>query len=86
MLVHDLLYSNGETGLQDFLVILKHSLQNYEKILKTCLFGTTCIVMFISTPSVLVTLYTDLYYFVGFSFALLVRLDINCAVSRDVSA
>ena len=37
--------SNKETFLHDFLVILKHSLQNYQNILKKCFLGTTSTVL-----------------------------------------
>ena len=37
--------SNEETLLEDFLVILKQTLQNYLKIFKKCFLGTTWIVM-----------------------------------------
>ena len=41
--VHDSItnISTERTFLQDFLVILKRSLQNYQKILKKCFLGTT---------------------------------------------
>ena len=39
--------SNEETFLQDFLLILKHSLQNYLKILKKCFFAAICIVIYL---------------------------------------
>ena len=34
--------SNGEAFLPNALVVLNHSLQNYQKILMRCYFGTTC--------------------------------------------
>ena len=46
-LVHDTLtnISNEETFLQDFVVILKRTLQNYYKILKKCFLCTAWTVM-----------------------------------------
>ena len=41
--IHTLFISNEETFLHDFLAILKHSLQNYLKILKKYFLGTSCI-------------------------------------------
>ena len=40
-----ILYIIHDTFLQDFLVILKIQLQNYQKISKKCVLGTTCTVM-----------------------------------------
>ena len=39
---------SNDTFLQDFLVILKHSLQNYKKILKNCFLGKTYIVIYLA--------------------------------------
>ena len=55
--VHDTLQvivTIEKTFLQDLLVILKHSLQNYYKILKKYVFGTTGIVVSLTSSHLLI--------------------------------
>ena len=42
--------SNEKTFLQNILVILKHSLPNYQKISKTCILNTTYIAISLACP------------------------------------
>ena len=45
------LYATQETFLQDFIIILKRTLQNYYKILKKCFLSTACVMCLLSASS-----------------------------------
>ena len=65
--------------LRDFLVILKHALQNYLKIMKKCILGTACILIMFkySTKSVFSvfkqrgSIFRSMFYIVLFDVAFL---------------